>query len=70
MMPASRSRLALRLLLALAALLLPGLLRAEGGRSFSLSTSTTFAPGETVKIDLYARNESTLEFRVYRIEDE
>ena len=29
---------------------------ADPPRSFSLSTSRTFAPGESVKIQLYARN--------------
>jgi uncharacterized protein YfaS (alpha-2-macroglobulin family) len=38
-------------------------------RSFSLSTSRTFAPGESVKIQLYARNEPALEFRVYKVRD-
>ena len=38
-------------------------------RSFSLSTSRTFAPGESVKIQLYAKNVPALEFRVYRVKD-
>lgn len=36
-------------------------------RSFSLSTSRTFAPGESVKIELYAKNVPELEFRVYKV---
>ena len=38
-------------------------------RSFSLSTSRTFAPGESVKIQLFARNVPALEFRVYKVRD-
>ncbi len=42
---------------------------ADAPRSFSLSTSRTFAPGESVKIQLLARNVPELEFRVYKIRD-
>jgi alpha-2-macroglobulin len=42
----------------------------EAPRSFSLSTSRTFSPGESVKIQLFARNEPALEFRVYKVKDE
>jgi uncharacterized protein YfaS (alpha-2-macroglobulin family) len=38
-------------------------------RSFSLSTNRTFAPGESVKIQLYARNVPALDFRVYKVRD-
>ncbi|MGA2218512.1 MAG: MG2 domain-containing protein [Terracidiphilus sp.] len=38
-------------------------------RSFSLSSTRTFSPGETVKIQLFARNVPSLEFRVYRVND-
>ena len=38
-------------------------------RSFSLSTSRTFSPGESVKIQLFARNVPALEFRVYKVRD-
>jgi len=38
-------------------------------RSFSLSTTRTFAPGESVKIQLYAKNVPALEFRVYKVKD-
>ena len=38
-------------------------------RSFSLSTSRTFSPGESVKIQLYAKNVPALEFRVYKVRD-
>jgi len=38
-------------------------------RSFSLSTTKTFAPGESVKVQLFARNVPALEFRVYRVRD-
>jgi hypothetical protein len=41
----------------------------DAPRSFSLSTSRTFAPGESVKIQLYARNVPALEFRVYNVRD-
>jgi hypothetical protein len=42
----------------------------DAPRSFSLSTSKTFAPGESVKIQLFARNVPALEFRVYKVKDE
>jgi hypothetical protein len=42
----------------------------DAPRSFSLSTSRTFSPGESVKIQLFARNEPALEFRVYKVKDE
>ena len=38
-------------------------------RSFSLSTSRTFAPGESVKVQLFARNVPEFEFRVYKVND-
>ena len=38
-------------------------------RSFSLSTTSTFAPGDSVKIQLFARNVPELEFRVYKVRD-
>ena len=38
-------------------------------RSFSLSTTRTFAPGESVKIQLLAHNVPELEFRVYKVRD-
>ncbi|HUB51294.1 MAG TPA: MG2 domain-containing protein [Terracidiphilus sp.] len=41
----------------------------DAPRSFSLSTSRTFAPGESVKIQLYAKNVPALEFRVYKVRD-
>jgi uncharacterized protein YfaS (alpha-2-macroglobulin family) len=41
----------------------------DAPRSFSLSTSRTFAPGESVKIQLFARNVPELEFRVYQVRD-
>jgi alpha-2-macroglobulin len=41
----------------------------DAPRSFSLSTTRTFAPGESVKIQLFARNVPELEFRVYRVND-
>ena len=41
----------------------------DAPRSFSLSTSRTFAPGESVKIQLFARNVPEMEFRVYRVND-
>lgn len=36
-------------------------------RSFSLSTTRTFAPGESVKVQLLAHNVQSLEFRVYKV---
>ena len=57
-------------LLAVSLLLLSVVAHAtDAPRSFSLSTSRTFAPGESVKIQLYARNIPELEFRVYRVND-
>jgi hypothetical protein len=41
----------------------------DAPRSFSLSTTRTFAPGESVKIQLMARNVPELEFRVYKVRD-
>ncbi len=41
----------------------------DAPRSFSLSTTRTLAPGESVKIQLYAHNVSALEFRVYKVRD-
>jgi uncharacterized protein YfaS (alpha-2-macroglobulin family) len=41
----------------------------DAPRSFSLSTTRTFAPGESVKIQLFSRNVPVFEFRVYRIND-
>jgi alpha-2-macroglobulin len=41
----------------------------NAARSFSLSTSETFSPGESVKIQLYAHNVPALEFRVYKVKD-
>jgi uncharacterized protein YfaS (alpha-2-macroglobulin family) len=41
----------------------------DAPRSFSLSTTRTFAPGESVKIQLIARNVPELEFRVYKVRD-
>jgi len=41
----------------------------DAPRSFSLSTTRTFSPGETVKIQLLARNVPSLEFRVYKVND-
>jgi alpha-2-macroglobulin len=41
----------------------------DAPRSFSLSTSRTFSPGESVKIQLYAKNVPELEFRVYKVRD-
>ena len=41
----------------------------DAPRSFSLSTTRTFAPGESVKIQLYAKNIPEMEFRVYQVRD-
>jgi uncharacterized protein YfaS (alpha-2-macroglobulin family) len=56
------------LLLALASAL-PALGK-DAPRTFSLSTTRTFSPGESVKIQLLARNVPELEFRVYKVRDE
>jgi uncharacterized protein YfaS (alpha-2-macroglobulin family) len=58
---------------AMAAIILAGGVAAsakDAPRSFSLSTSRTFAPGESVKVQLFARNVPALEFRVYKVKDE
>jgi len=36
---------------------------------FPLHLAATFAPGESVKIQLYAKNVPALEFRVYKVKD-
>jgi hypothetical protein len=41
----------------------------DAPRSFSLSTTRTFSPGESVKVQLFARNVPALEFRVYKVRD-
>ncbi|UWZ82281.1 alpha-2-macroglobulin family protein [Occallatibacter riparius] len=41
----------------------------DAPRSFSLSTSRTFSPGESVKIQLFSRNVPEFEFRVYKVND-
>jgi len=41
----------------------------DAPRSFSLSTTRTFAPGESVKVQLLAHNVPSLEFRVYKVKD-
>jgi uncharacterized protein YfaS (alpha-2-macroglobulin family) len=41
----------------------------DAPRSFSLSTTRTFSPGESVKIQLFAKNVPALEFRVYQVRD-
>jgi len=41
----------------------------DAPRTFSLSTSRTFSPGESVKVQLFARNVPALEFRVYKVRD-
>ena len=56
------------LLLTLAASAVPATAK-DPPRSFSLSTTRTFAPGESVKIQLIARNVPELEFRVYKVRD-
>jgi len=59
---------AVPLLLLACAAMLPAETR-EAPRSFSLSTNRTFAPGESVKIQLVAKNVPELEFRVYQVRD-
>jgi uncharacterized protein YfaS (alpha-2-macroglobulin family) len=68
-MSLSKSLLAALLLVPFVALNGPAVHATDTPRSFSLSTSRTFAPGESVKIQLYARNVPELEFRVYRVND-
>src|ERR1700677_396252 len=41
----------------------------DAPRSFSLSTTRTFSPGESVKVQLLARNVPAFEFRVYKVRD-
>ena len=41
----------------------------DAPRSFSLSTTRTFSPGESVKVQLFSRNVPALEFRVYKVKD-
>ena len=54
-----------KLLLSLSLVLLCGTAFAKDEpRSFSLSTSRTFAPGESVKIQLFSRNVPEFEFRL------
>src|SRR5580704_2116346 len=55
-------------LLLLAASAIPAF-ATDAPRSFSLSTTRTFAPGESVKIQLIAHNVPELEFRVYKVRD-
>ncbi len=62
-------RLSTRLLAALLLLFASAAQASDLPRSFSLSTTRTFAPGESVKIQLFARNVPELEFRVYRVND-
>jgi hypothetical protein len=64
---AIRSKLAVALLVLLSAASCAA--SAEPPRSFSLSTTRTFAPGDSVKIQLLARNVPELEFRVYKVRD-
>lgn len=46
------------------------LLAQDDARSyFSLNSSRTYAPGQKVSVDVWAQNEDTLEFRVYRVND-
>jgi hypothetical protein len=61
-----KSLLALPLMLLLAAVHASS---QDAPRSFSLSTSRTFAPGESIKVQLYAHNVPALEFRVYQVRD-
>src|SRR6266568_5904848 len=56
------------LLFLLFAAVMPAVAKDEP-RSFSLSTSRTFSPGESVKIQLFARNVPELECRVYKVRD-
>ncbi|MGC1462716.1 MAG: MG2 domain-containing protein, partial [Terracidiphilus sp.] len=64
-----KSLLAASVLMLFAAASAPSIHANDAPRSFSLSTSRTFAPGESVKIQLFARNVPELEFRVYRVND-
>ena len=55
-------------LLVVAALVQPAAAK-DAPRSFSLSTTRTFSPGESVKVQLLAHNVPALEFRVYKVKD-
>jgi alpha-2-macroglobulin len=68
-MSLSKPLLAVSLLLLSAVVYAPAAHASDAPRSFSLSTTRTFAPGESVKIQLFARNEPELEFRIYRVND-
>ena len=65
---AAKTTLAALLLLVSAAAAVPAW-ATDAPRSFSLSTTRTFAPGESVKIQLIAHNVPELEFRVYKVRD-
>ncbi|MGA3131857.1 MAG: alpha-2-macroglobulin family protein [Terracidiphilus sp.] len=62
-----KSALAATLLVLLSAAAVAHAASGEPPRSFSLSTTRTFAPGDSVKIQLFARNVPELEFRVYKV---
>jgi uncharacterized protein YfaS (alpha-2-macroglobulin family) len=67
--PASGKLLLATLLLLLGAVAAVPAAAKDAPRSFSLSTTRTIAPGESVKIQLLARNVPELEFRVYKVRD-
>jgi len=67
--PALRKLLLAAAFFFLAAAAVPAAAATDAPRSFSLSTTRTFAPGESVKIQLFARNVPELEFRVYKVRD-
>ncbi|MDR3753817.1 MAG: MG2 domain-containing protein [Terracidiphilus sp.] len=67
--PFAKATLCAALLVLLAAAAVAHAASGDAPRSFSLSTTRTFAPGESVKIQLLARNVPELEFRVYKVRD-
>ena len=60
----------MRRLLALAALLVvaPVVAQEDAGVYFALTSNKTFASGDTAKIQMWAQNLKTLDFRLYRVE--
>lgn len=53
----------------LAVLAMPATAQVESEPAFSLSSNQTYLPGEKAKVDVWMQNVSTLEFRVYRVND-
>jgi uncharacterized protein YfaS (alpha-2-macroglobulin family) len=65
--PFGKATLCAALMVLLSAAAVAHAASSDAPRSFSLSTTRTFAPGDSVKIQLLARNVPELEFRVYKV---